>query len=239
MIGHRLLWLVAGHQQPATKFEPSTYTVPMRIEPLGDLAVILRDLDASPAATARAIVKANLAEITDIVPCAETVGVYFRKPVSTADIEAACACAESMDYLPRELRVPICYELGEDLERVAGELGLTPQRLIGLHTSARYTCFAIGFCPGFAYLGPLTEALKGVPRMASPRTRTAPGSLGMTGDQTAVYPLPRPGGWPIIGITPMVLVDEADDYFPIEVGDVVQFESIDAAEFTRLKGRRL
>jgi inhibitor of KinA len=61
----------------------------------------------------------------------------------------------------------------------------------------------------------------------------------MTGNQTAVYPLPRPGGWPIIGVTPLTLVDEQEEYFPIAVGDILQFEAISANEFEGLKGRRL
>ena len=211
----------------------------MRIEPLGDLAFILRDLEGSPAAIAHAIENAQLIGITDIVPCAECVGVYFEALVSRADIEAACAQVGTVRYQPRVLRVPMCYELGTDIERVADELGLTAQQLVDLHTSARFTCFAIGFCPGFAYLGPLPEPLRGVPRLPSTRTRTEPGSLGMTGNQTAVYPLPRPGGWPIIGVTPLTLVDEQEEYFPIAVGDILQFEAISANEFEGLKGRRL
>jgi len=211
----------------------------MRIEQLGDLAYILRDLDVSPAAIARAIESADLAGITDIVPCVDTVGVYFQDSVSPADLEAACAVVGSVDYQPRELRVPVRYELGVDLEQVANDLGISAQQLINIHSSVQYTCFAIGFCPGFAYLGPLPEALQGIPRLSSPRTRTEPGALGMTGSQTAVYPLPRPGGWPIIGMTPLTLVDVAADYFPIAVGDTIRFEAITAAEYESLKGRRL
>lgn len=211
----------------------------MRIEPLGDLAYILRDLDASPAATARVLELANIAGIVDVVPCAETVGVYFRTPVAMRELEAACANASAETFRTRELRIPICYELGEDLARVAEALKLSESDVVRLHSSVQYICFAIGFCPGFAYLGPLPEALQGIRRLPSPRIRTEPGSLGMAGNQTAVYPLPRPGGWPIIGMTPLTLVNEQDDYFPIAVGDVIQYQSISAAEFESLRGRRL
>ena len=211
----------------------------MRIEPLGDLAYILRDLGSSPAAIAQSIEAANLAGVTDIVPCAETVGVYFQTPIARADLEAACEEASANPFQPREHRIPICYEIGEDLSRVARSLRLTESDFVHIHSSGTYSCFAIGFCPGFAYLGPVPEPLREVPRLSSPRSRTAAGSLGITGNQTAVYPMIRPGGWPIVGMTPLVLVDPADDYFPISVGDRVRFEPISSPEFERLKGQRL
>ncbi|HLK16178.1 MAG TPA: carboxyltransferase domain-containing protein [Fimbriimonadaceae bacterium] len=211
----------------------------MRIEPLGDLAYILRDLEASPAATALALDRARLVGMTDAVPCADTVGVYARVPISYADIEAACATAGSVEFTPAEWTIPVCYEFGEDLEGTAEKLGLTSEALVRTHSSAEFACFAIGFCPGFAYLGPLPESLRGVPRLGSPRVRTEPGSVGMTGNQTAVYPMVRPGGWPIVGRTPLVLVDVESDYFPISVGDRVRFEPVSPTDFERLKGSRL
>src|SRR5579862_2577860 len=187
----------------------------MRIEPLGDLAYILRDLPATSAQIAHAIEAAHIPGITDVVPCAKTVGVYVRSEVSLTEIKAACALAGSVAYEPRALRIPVCYELGPDLANVARTLHISASKLAELHSSAEFTCFAIGFCPGFAYLGPLPEVLRGVPRLPAPRVRTEVGSLGITGNQTAVYPLFRPGGWPIIGMTPLCLVDERDDFFPI------------------------
>src|SRR4029077_12105528 len=96
-----------------------------------------------------------------------------------------------------------------------------------LHTSIEYTVYAIGFVPGFPYLGYLPEKLCGVPRLASPRLKVEPGSIGLTGRQTGIYPLPRPGGWNLIGRTPLTIVDVADSYFPLRVGDVVRFDRID------------
>ncbi|MHB8636915.1 MAG: 5-oxoprolinase subunit B family protein [Fimbriimonadaceae bacterium] len=211
----------------------------MRIEPLGDLAFILRELPSTAAATAHAIDVANITGVTDVVPCGETVGVYFRVPVSKADLTAACAAAKLTDAPAKVHVIPVCYKLGNDVQGVAAHLNLTTSTLIKLHSSTQFTCFAIGFCPGFAYLGPLPEALRGIPRLGAPRVRTAPGSVGVTGDQTAVYPLDRPGGWPIIGMTPLILVDELDDYFPIAVGDRVKFEPITVAEFEQRRGLRL
>jgi inhibitor of KinA len=211
----------------------------MRVEPLGDQAWILRDLPEKPAIIAKAILRASLPGVTDVVPCLETVGIYGCQALDQANLITLIENAPVLSESPRRHIVPVCYEVGQDLQSVAQTLMLTVNDVIRLHSTAQFECFAIGFCPGFAYLGPLPAELRGIPRMPSPRTRTEPGCVGITGNQTAVYPLPRPGGWPIIGRTPLEMVDESDDYFPIEVGDLVQFRPVSAKEFDQLKGNRL
>jgi inhibitor of KinA len=126
-----------------------------------------------------------------------------------------------------------------DLTRICEHTCLTPDDVIRLHTSAEYTVYAIGFVPGFPYLGYLPEKLCGVPRLDSPRVKVEPGSVGLTGRQTGIYPLPRPGGWNIIGKTPLVIVDVAAGFFPLRVGDTVRFERIDEKRYRELEGERL
>src|ERR1700719_4332406 len=126
-----------------------------------------------------------------------------------------------------------------DLPRVAEHTGLTADEVIQLHAETVYTVYAIGFCPGFPYLGYLPAPLCGVPRLAAPRLRVEAGSVGLTGRQTGIYTEPRPGGWNLIGRTPLELVNVRDGYFPLRTGDRVQFRRIDAAEFERLRGQRL
>src|SRR5205814_3381261 len=116
---------------------------------------------------------------------------------------------------------------------------LSPAEVVRLHAGTEYTVYAIGFCPGFPYLGYLPAALAGVPRLATPRLRVEPGSVGLTGRQTGIYTEARPGGWNLIGRTPLELVNVADGYFPLRTGDRVRFIRIDEAEFRRLQGRRL
>src|SRR5207248_6982951 len=135
--------------------------------------------------------------------------------------------------------IPCCYERGPDLDRVARHTGRTAEEVVELHAGAEYTVYAIGFSPGFPYLGYLPEALCGLPRLPAPRLRVEPGSVGLTGRQTGVYPLERPGGWNLIGRTPLVLADPAAGYFPLRVGDRVRFRRIDEAEFRRRAGERL
>ena len=111
--------------------------------------------------------------------------------------------------------------------------------MIHLHHETEYTVYAIGFCPGFPFLGYLPPALCGVPRLETPRPRLESGSVGLTGRQTGIYTEPRPGGWDILGRTPLELVNVVDGYFPLQTGDKVQFVRIDEVEFQRLKGERL
>jgi inhibitor of KinA len=217
----------------------------IEIRPLGDAAVLayLPDEAAAQqfAAAARA---AALPGRLDVVPAYASVGVFFDPGItSLAAVTATLRNLDTADAAPtiepRRHDLPCCYEMNLDLARVAETTGLTPDAVIGLHTTSEFTVYAIGFCPGFPYLGYLPEALCGVPRLPAPRLRVAPGSVGLTGRQTGIYPLERPGGWNIIGRTPLVLADPADGYFPLRVGDRVRFCRIDEADYRRLGGERL
>src|SRR5262249_32853030 len=126
-----------------------------------------------------------------------------------------------------------------DVARVCEQTGLSADDVIRLHTGTRFTVYAIGFVPGFPYLGYLPKELCGVSRLPSPRLRVEPGSVGLTGRQTGLYPLARPGGWNLIGRTPLVVVDVAAGFFPLRVGDTVRFERISEEGFRRREGTRL
>src|SRR5207237_6051926 len=117
--------------------------------------------------------------------------------------------------------------------------GLAPDDVIRLHSATEFMVYAVGFVPGFPYLGYLPPELCGVPRLATPRVRVEPGSVGVTGRQTAIYPRPSPGGWNLIGRTPLVIVDVAAGFFPLRVGDRVRFARIDEGEFRKREGERL
>jgi len=210
----------------------------MKTEPLGDSAIIVRELGLPAYQFAEALRCAELPGLIEAVASYETVGVYFDPEAFDPgclirfDINASAVVGDMHE-------IPVCYELGEDLHNVADRLGLRTHDVIRLHTAEAYTCFAVGFCPGFAYLGNLPDGLNGIPRRPTPRVRVAPGSVAITGRQTAVYPLERPGGWAILGMTPLCLVDVEDAYFPIRAGDRVRFVSIGQDEFESRKGDRL
>ena len=213
----------------------------MIIEPLGDAAFILRDLRAPSHLLADALIGTGSSLILDAWPSYDTVGVSVPPNAMTADDLRSIldSLPVSEGSAPREHMIPVCYQIGEDLEIVAKQLGINPEQVVAFHSSTSYQCFAVGFCPGFPYLGSLPEELHGIPRMQTPRTHTQPGAVGITGKQTAIYPLDRPGGWPIIGITPLTIVDVDENYFPIRAGDVVRFNPIDEKEFQLRKGERL
>ena len=217
------------------------------LEPLGDQAALARCRDEG-AALRLAEAARRLASpwLIDVVQAYTTVAVHFDLDQTTfAEVVAALrelapsAASAGDAVIGRSHVLPCCYEMQLDLERVARHVGLAPDEVIRLHSSTEYTIYAIGFSPGFPYLGYLPDPLCGAPRLEAPRVRVEPGSVGVTGRQTGVYPEARPGGWNLIGRTPLVLVDVADGYFPLRTGDRVRFEPITASEFGRLRWQRL
>jgi inhibitor of KinA len=211
----------------------------MRIEPLGDSAYILRDLVRPAYEIAKDLNVTKPIGLIEAVASYETVGLYVDPDrFNPSDISTRREPIQGLRD-SRTLAIPVCYELGPDLEEATKQLGLSSQEFVRLHSSKTYRCFAIGFCPGFPYLGYLDDAIGGLPRRASPRVRVTPGSVAITGRQTGIYPLERPGGWWLIGRTPLCLVDVNDGYFPIEAGDQVKFIQIDREEYARREGERL
>jgi len=225
----------------------------MKVEPLGDSAVVATLGPAADAATlasvrglAEAMVAARGRGIVDVVPAYATVTVFYdplRFAESSEDAYAlvcrfmeACA-ARSAGASPaaaaRAAEIPVCYggDFGPDLGHVAGHCGLGTDEVVALHSGADYLVHAVGFTPGFPYLGGLPEALR-TPRRDTPRARVPAGSVGIGGPQTGVYPIASPGGWQIIGRTPVALF--RPDGHPaalLRPGDRVRFKVISAPEF--------
>ncbi|PYT74291.1 MAG: hypothetical protein DMG39_03575 [Acidobacteria bacterium] len=140
---------------------------------------------------------------------------------------------------PREVEIPVCYggEFGPDLEDVAATHGMTPERVIELHTSANYLVYFLGFTPGFAYLGELAQELV-TPRLPSPRKRVPAGSVGIAGNQTGVYPFETPGGWRLLGRTPLAMFrTDREDLSLLSIGDHVRFVPISRESFAELARR--
>ncbi|MBI1917148.1 MAG: allophanate hydrolase subunit 1 [Planctomycetes bacterium] len=220
------------------------------MQPLGDQAVLIHFADENDALQFAAVVRRDGPPwLVDVVQAYASVAVFFD-----LDQTGYAAVAEHLRQLQDALSrqpdsstsaagrlhdIPCCYELQLDLHRIAEHTGLDAEAVIRLHTEDVYTVYAIGFCPGFPYLGYLPSPLCGVPRLTTPRTRVEAGSVGLTGRQTGIYTEARPGGWNLVGRTPLELVNVADGYFPLRTGDRVQFRRIDEAEFRRLQGERL
>jgi inhibitor of KinA len=217
----------------------------LSLGPMGDQGALARFADEASALRWACLVRAAAPPwLLDAVQAYTSVAVFHDPALARlADVlawlrelpaEGGAGAAEGAVH-----RIPCCYELGPDLARVAAHTGLSADEVVRLHAGAEYTVYAIGFCPGFPYLGYLPAPLCGVPRLDSPRLRVEPGSVGLTGRQTGIYTEARPGGWSLIGRVPLALVDVADGYFPLRTGDRVRFERIDEAEFARLQGQRL
>jgi len=204
----------------------------MRTEALNESSILVRDIPIAPWKFAEA---ARRLGISDAVASYETVGL-FEVPADF-DLEQILRIAEAADFVSRTVQILAIYD-GPDLESAAEFLNLTPEALALAHQSASYPCHAVGFRPGFAYLGPLPFAISGLPRRAQPRTHVPPGSIAITGRQTAIYPIASPGGWQLIGRTPHDLSVTDDLQLAIRPGDIVQFVACSEDEFQSNLGTR-
>jgi len=137
----------------------------------------------------------------------------------------------------RQVEIPVCYggEYGPDLNEVAAVCRLTPAQVIELHTSATYEVYFLGFVPGFAYLGELPPALV-TSRLAMPRRRVPAGSVGIAGSQTGIYPFATPGGWRLLGRTPLKMFRaDRGAMSLLSLGDRVRFTPITKEQFAALE----
>ena len=177
--------------------------------------------------------------IVDLTPAYTSVLVAFD-PL-TLDVGAAeDAVARALEGLgamdegpQRGVEIAVCYEgvCGPDLEEMSRLLGLSSAEIVARHTGATYSVSFIGFAPGFAYLSGLPKELA-VARLAVPRTAVPAGSVGIAGEQTGVYPRATPGGWRLIGRTPMVMFDASrENPSMLEMGDEVRFVPMGLAAF--------
>ena len=219
-----------------------------RIVPAGDSALIVEfEERIDPAINARAIALADLlqaaaiAGVRDVVPTYRSVAVFFDPLRTNYDtllerIERdAGRPAPDAARQAEPLRIPVCYggDLGPDLGAVAAFGGISADEVIALHASATYRVFMLGFVPGFAYMG-IVDARIAAPRHSTPRVRVPAGSVGIAGVQTGIYPAETPGGWQLIGRTPIKPFDaNRAQPFLMKAGDAVRFYAIDRAEYER------
>ena len=204
----------------------------VRISPLGDAALLVElgqrvDTALNTRALALAAALAKRRDVREAVPGYASVAVHYD-PEQVTYRGLTAAISKLIDAKPppaapgRLHRIPVTYD-GPDLEVSAARLGLSVDEVVRLHTAPTYRCFAIGFAPGWAYLGPLAEALR-LPRRRVPRTHVPPGSVAIAELLTGVYPLPTPGGWHLIGRTSVqMFLPQSDPPSLLRTGDRVKF----------------
>ncbi|MBI3491951.1 MAG: 5-oxoprolinase subunit PxpB [Acidobacteria bacterium] len=217
-----------------------------RVVAAGDSALVVEfDAHVDPVINDRAISlsdairSAGIGGIRDVVPTYRSVAVYFD-PLRT-DYDALVKRVEREASTPSIqpgtaralLRIPVCYggDFGPDLAGVAAFARLSEQEVVGLHGASTYRVFMLGFVPGFAYMG-VVDSRIAMPRRATPRVRVPLGSVGIAGAQTGIYPAETPGGWQVIGRTPIKPFDpQRVEPFLLQAGDAVRFDAISREEF--------
>lgn len=222
----------------------------MKIHAAGENALIVylgdapgREVAARVRALASALPAALGEHLIDMIPSYASLLVVYD--ALTTDhmhvrrcIERVTPAADRQEDSGRCVALPVYYseESGADLNAVASRARLSVSDVIELHSATEYRVYAIGFAPGFAYLGELDERLK-TPRLKTPRQRVPRGAVAIADRQTAVYPAVSPGGWNLIGSCPMRMFDpERDPSMPVVVGDRVRFQPISREEFLRAGG---
>jgi inhibitor of KinA len=217
-----------------------------RFLPCGDLAVsveladeIDREVNARVLALEYLIQQKGVSGVSETLPTYRALLVYYDPAVIgaeelTATLRALAAEARP-EVLPpaRTVELPCCYgdDLGFELEAAAGKLGLSPDELARLHSSADYHVYFVGFTPGLPYMTGMPERLN-IPRLVNPRTKTPPGSVAIGGVQCCIYSVESPGGFWVLGRTPARLYDPAAaDPILLRAGDHVRFRPVERAEY--------
>jgi len=222
-----------------------------RIEFLGDAALLLRFGDGIDAVTNQrvhactAALRAQAPDwLADLTPAYACIALHVDVARIASDDALGSACAWLEEWLVRTplvasdthsrvVEIPVAYggQFGPDLAAVATHALLPIEEAIARHTAANYTVAMLGFAPGFPYLLGLDASLA-MPRIDTPRTRVAAGSVGIGGAQTGIYPQAGPGGWRLVGRTPLRLFDaRRDPPSLLQAGHRVRFVAIDAATF--------
>lgn len=225
----------------------------MRIEPLGDSALLVRVVEDHGRESERALgavlgalrqlEAALIPGVVELAPAYTTVGVFFDPALTGFDavkteIERVLQDTEPVKPragTARTIEVPVCYEgeFAPDLRDVAWHAGLSAQEVVRRHSAATYRVNCVGFTPGFPYLSGLPTELA-TPRRTSPRKEIPAGAVAIGGTQTGIYPSKSPGGWNIIGRTPLSLFEvKREPPSLLQAGDRVRFRRISREEFDR------
>lgn len=221
----------------------------VRFLPCGDQAVtvewgstINEHINRQVHAFARKVEALSHPAITEVVPTYRSATVHYRPEVLSYEelkhllAPLAQGSAEEAEELP-VVEIPVCYggEYGPDLLEVAQRCSLTPEEVIARHTAPTYRIYMLGFTPDFPYLGGMDPSIA-APRRKEPRIHIPAGSVGIAGEQTGVYPIVSPGGWQLIGRTPLRLFDPRKEQpILLSAGAGIRFVPIDEEAFRKME----
>jgi KipI family sensor histidine kinase inhibitor len=221
-----------------------------RYLPFGDTALLIEfgdaislELNRKVVALNEAILKADVLGIEELVPTYRSLLVRYDPLKTTYEKlvfrikEVEEKMTESTTVVGRKVSVPVVYggEYGPDLNHVARYHKLTEEQVVRLHSESEYRVYMIGFVAGFPYLGSVPDEIA-TPRLETPRLKVPAGSVGIAEKQTGIYPCEAPGGWQIIGRTPLELFDSLrQPPALLEPGDIVKFEPITEEEFKTIR----
>jgi inhibitor of KinA len=221
----------------------------VRFLPAGDTALVVefgdhidRDLNDRVLRLSALVRASNMTGVVETVPTFRSLMVHYD-PLATDSASLIAAIEKLLDSHHRETkpvklwRIPACYAISHapDLEEVAQRTGLSAEEVIRLHSATCFHIYMIGFVPGYPYMGDLPGPLV-LPRRADPRIRVSAGSIAIAATMTAIYPLESPGGWHLIGATPIRLFDlRRPRPALLSPGDTVRFEPVTAGEFDAVR----
>lgn len=222
----------------------------IKILTAGDSSVLIEfGKEISPQINARITAVVHLMKeqhiegVVDMIPAFSSLLInYDPRVINFTQMKSRLEKLLKLDVKAREsacriFEIPVCYggEYGPDLENIAANAQLSPEEVIKLHSSRDYLIYMLGFLPGFAYLGGLDERIH-TPRLANPRIRIRAGSVGIGGSQTGIYPLDSPGGWQLLGLTPLKPYDPGREV-PIlyEAGDYIRFVPVSEEEYLAIR----
>lgn len=181
--------------------------------------------------------------IIELVPTYRSLMVHYDPLITGYDdlVDDLKALENQLNEIslpePQVIEIPMVYggEYGEDIENVANHNGITPEEVVKIHTSREYLIYMLGFTPGFPYLGGMDESIA-TPRLKTPRTKIHGGSVGIAGSQTGIYPMDSPGGWQLIGRTPLKLYDPyRETPILLKSGNYIKFVAIDEDAYKKIE----
>ncbi|SFG15223.1 5-oxoprolinase subunit PxpB [Oribacterium sp. WCC10] len=222
----------------------------VRIVPEGDSSLLIQfeqvispEVNQKIAAAAKLIKAQQISGIIDMIPtyCSLLIN-YNPLVISYADLYKRVESIVRMESRSEAGRkkvweIPVLYggEYGPDIATIADHAGITEEEVIRIHTSRDYLIYMLGFLPGFTYLGGLDERIH-TPRLSTPRVRIPAGSVGIGGSQTGIYPMDSPGGWQLMGMTPVKTYDpERETPILVEAGDYIRFVPVTEEEYREIK----